>query len=258
MHLSDWELIWRQSVDLTTASLKSRYRKTLAGFVWVLLNPIIMFGVQATVFRKFLRLEITDYYLFLVSGLIPWVFMSQTIQMGTPALVTNAGLLRAFRMHPMVLVISSVLDNLLNFLFAIMLIIIPVVFFSDVGVTSTIIWAPLCLLPFLIGTFAITSFTALLNVFYRDTNFVLGFAFSVLFFVTPIFYPIEYVPEHYRWVIELNPFYHLISPFRATLYPNEPFAWAMLWVKGMAWALGLTMASVWFWRKKRNELFLAL
>lgn len=258
MHLSDWQLIWRQAVELTSASLKSRYRKTLAGFVWVLLNPVIMFGVQAMVFKKFLRLEINDYYLFLVSGLIPWVFMSQTIQMGTPALVSNAGLLRAFRLHPMVLVMSSVLDNLINFIFAIVLIIIPVILFSQTGAGLNLVWAPLCLLPFLIGTCALTSFTALLNVFYRDTNFVLTFFFSVLFFITPIFYPLSFVPTNLHWMIELNPFYHLINPFREALYATEAFAWVTLWLKGMGWSIALSLVSYWYWRKKRNELFLAL
>ncbi|MBY0515517.1 MAG: ABC transporter permease [Bacteriovoracaceae bacterium] len=258
MQLKEWQLIWYQSVDLTFATLKSRYRKTLAGFVWVLLNPIIMFGVQSTVFRTFLKLEIRDYYLFLVSGLIPWVFMSQTIQMGTPSILSSSSLLKAFKLHPLVLVTSSVLDNLFNFLFAIALIIIPVIQFSESGFNGNIFLAPLFLLPFVIGTFAMTCFFSLLNVFYRDTNFVLGFAFSILFFLTPIFYPASYVPENYRWMIELNPFYHLISPFRACLYPTENGNLAILFAKGMAWSLGLSAVTIYYWRKKRNELFIAL
>src|SRR5665647_1643549 len=96
-------LFWIQVKDLTVASLKSRYRKTWAGFVWVILNPLLMFGVQSLVFKRFLGLQIPDYYLFLLGGLLPWIFMSSTIQMGTPIFVTQAQLLRSFKINPMVL-----------------------------------------------------------------------------------------------------------------------------------------------------------
>ncbi len=258
MHISNLELWWRQSLELTLASIKSRYRKTLAGFLWVLLNPVITFGVQALVFRKFLRLEIHDYYLFLVGGLIPWIFMSQTVQMGTPLLAGNGTLLRSFRLQPLVLITSSVLDNFVNFVLSILIIVIPVSLTSQAGFTWHALWAPLCLLPMLIGVCALTAGMSLLNVFYRDTNFVLSFIFSVLFFLTPVFYPSSFVPAEFRWIVDFNPLYHFIAPFRAALHPLEGANWFHLWLVSMGWALGLSLLSFMYWRRKRNEIFIAL
>ena len=85
---------WVQVWELTVASLKSRYRKTFAGFLWVVLNPLMMFGVQSLVFKTFMKIQVPDYHLFLLGGLLPWIFFSSTIQMGTPIFVTQSHLLR--------------------------------------------------------------------------------------------------------------------------------------------------------------------
>ena len=250
--------MWRQTLDFTVASMKSRYRKTIAGFLWVLLNPVIMFGVQAVVFHKFLRLDIPDYHLFLVGGLIPWIFMVHTIQMGTSSLVANASLLRSFRVHALVLVGASVLDNFINFAMTLVLVVVPVVLFSDQGLSWTLLWTPVTLLPLVLITFSFTILMAVTNVFYRDTNFVLGFIFSIFFFITPIFYPPEFIPANLQWLIDFNFFFHAIAPFRSTVYSNDPFAWVPLWFTGMGWGLGLMLLTTYYWRKKRNEIFIAL
>lgn len=258
MQISNWELWWRQTLDLTIASMKSRYRKTFAGFLWVLLNPIIMFGVQALVFKKFLRLEMNDYYLFLAGGLIPWIFMTQTIQMGTGVLLANATLLRSFRLHPLILVASSVLDNFINFTLTLLIVVTPVILLSDSGSNWSLLWTPITLIPLLLTAASLATLMAIVNVFYRDANFVLGFVFSILFFLTPIFYPISYVPEQYHWMVELNPFLHALEPFRATLNPETSASWFPLWLKSMGWGLGIALVTLFYWRKKRNELFIAI
>jgi ABC-type polysaccharide/polyol phosphate export permease len=242
-------------VQLTYASLKSRYRKTFAGFFWVIINPLAMFGVQALVFSKILRIEVHDFLLFLVGGLLPWIFMVQTVQMATASLSAGASLLRAFRLEPLVLVGASVLDNFFNLVVSILVIAVPVMVIHDAPL-SRLVWAPLCLLPFLIGAFALSCYTAMLNVFFRDTSFVLTFAFSILFFLTPIFYPIQFVPEHLRWLIELNPFYHLINPFKILVYSREDWDWVLPLLRSAGWACALSFGSHLYWRRRRNELYL--
>lgn len=251
MKLASWDLLWRQTLELTRANLKSRYRKTLAGLLWVMINPIVMFSVQCLVFKRFLRMNMPDFYLFLISGLLPWIFMTQTIQMGASALTTNAHLLRAFRIHPGVLVAAAALDNFVNFFLAFLLIMVPVALQSDQGAMGLLL-APLVLLPFIIGTFALTMLAALLNVFFRDTSFVLGFIFSVLFFATPIFYPVAFVPPEYRFLIDFNPLYQLMRPFRDASYGRGD--WHLSLLTGLTWAAGLTAVAAFYWKRKRNEL----
>jgi ABC-type polysaccharide/polyol phosphate export permease len=258
MHISNWELWCRQSLELTTASMKSRYRKTLAGVLWVLLNPIILFGVQALVFRKFLRLEITNFYLFLVGGLIPWVFISQTTQMATPVIIGHSHLLRSFRLHPIVLITSSVLDNFFNFCLTLLVVVVPTMLAAEMPLKWELLFAPLALLPLLIMTFSLSALLSLMNVYFRDTNFVLGFLFSILFFLTPIFYPLEYVPDEYRWMVNVNPVHYAIAPFRSLIYETTPYAWVTPCLEGLAVALGCSLVAWLYWRRKKDGIYLAL
>ena len=257
MQRYQWRHLVRQILHLTWAALKSRYRKTFAGFIWVLLNPLIMFGAQSLAFKKFLRLDIPNFYVFLLSGLLPWIFMTQTIQMGTPALVLNGPMLKSFKFHPMVLVISVALDNFINFILSLLLIGIPALIFSDSSLMG-LIYAPICLLPFVIGSISITMLTSLMNVFFRDTNFVLGFLFPILFFVTPIFYPLEFIPDSYHWIVDFNPFYQFIRPLRLAMYSEVPFDWVRPWFISMGWALSFCLLSYYYWKKKINAVYIHL
>jgi lipopolysaccharide transport system permease protein len=255
MQLSPLELLLRQSISLTMANMKSRYRKTFAGFIWVLLNPLIMFGVQSLVFKNFLKLNMPDYYLYLVGGLLPWIFMTQSIQMSAGTLNQHNQLIRAIKIHPLALILSSFLDNLFNFFMISFIISTPVIMLSQTGFKWGLLLTPISLIPLIIGIFFLSSFLAMLNVFYRDTNFVLGFIFSVLFFITPIFYPLHFIPQNLQWIVGLNPLYHFIVPYRLTLYAEINIDWWVLWFKAMLLAIILGLITYNYWKKKLNAIY---
>lgn len=251
MELSDF---WIQIKDLTKASIKSRYRKTWAGFIWVIMNPILMFGVQGLVFRRFLRVEMPDYFLFLLGGLLPWLFFTSTVQMGTPVFVTQANLLRSFKINPWVVLGSQVLDSFINFSATFLLVLLPLYLWSDKSVL-TLLLLPVAMIPLLIGTLCITITMSILNVFYRDINFVLGFIFSLLFFLTPIFYPREFVPEEYQWMIACNPVIYFITPFRVLLYSNDVAAFIPVLIKSLAVCAVFTLLAWFVWKRKQNDFY---
>lgn len=251
MELSDY---WIQIKELTLASVKSRYRKTWTGFLWVILNPILMFGVQALVFKKFLKLEMPDYFLFLLGGLLPWIFLTSTIQMGTPVFVAQAQLLRSFKINPWVLLGAQVLDSFFNFLVTFLIILLPLYLFSDKSVL-TLLLLPVAMIPLLVGTLCVTITLSILNVFYRDINFVMGFVFSLMFFITPIFYPREFVPEEYQWMITCNPIIYFIVPFRVLLYSNDVVALFPVMVKSILVCIIFIGIAFYVWKKKQNEFY---
>jgi lipopolysaccharide transport system permease protein len=246
-------LFWVQVRDLAVASLKSRYRKTFAGMVWVILNPLLLFGVQALVFKKFLNLQVPNYYLFLLSGLLPWIFFSQTIQMVTPIFVTQAQLLRSFKINPLVIFSSQVVDNFVNFLISFLLLLLPF-YLSTSSDLVPLLLLPLAFIPLFLGTLGLGLVLATLNVFFRDTNFVMGFIFNLLFFLTPIFYPADFVPEHLRWIITFNPALYLLDPFRHLLYQGvEDFF--ISWIKGLGVGVGFVALSLRVWKRKINDFY---
>lgn len=248
---------WTQVQELTLASVKSRYRRTFAGFIWVLANPILQFGVQCLVFKEFLKLNIPNYYLFLLGGLLPWIFITSTLSMGTPVFVSNAHLLRSFKISPMVILCSQIMDNFINFLASVVLILTPIYLFSDQPILN-LLAIPLAIIPLLLTTGAVTVILSTLNVFYRDINFVIGFMMSLLFFLTPIFYPQNYVPEHLRWIINVNPFIYVIEPFRwLFISPSwaEFFSWLL---KGCGVSVGFIALAYYIWKRRQNDFYYRL
>ncbi|MFY7993344.1 MAG: ABC transporter permease [Bacteriovoracaceae bacterium] len=254
MTIQQW---WWQVSEMTLASLKSRYRKTITGMLWVIANPLLMFGVQSLVFKKFLRLDVPDYYLFLLGGLIPWIFITQTLQMSTPTFVNYTQLMKSFKIHPHVLIYSQILDNLINFLLTFFILLVPTYFIHGMNFTHLLL-LPLPLLSLVIAVTAMSSILSTLNVFFRDTNFVLGFLFSILFFLTPIFYPLEFMPREYHWIVTLNPVYHLISPVRDIVYGKfGADFWHHLGLSYLC-SLIVSVIAISYWKLKRNDLYARL
>src|SRR5258708_5886389 len=126
-------VIWRQIIILTAANLKSRYRKTIAGFLWVIINPLLMFWVQSQIFIKVMKISLTNYPLFLLSGLLPWLFMTQSLEMSATIFNQMGSALKAFPVHPFVFLAAQLIDNFINFIAAFLVLLIPIVLFSSLS-----------------------------------------------------------------------------------------------------------------------------
>ncbi|MBK9294009.1 MAG: ABC transporter permease [Oligoflexia bacterium] len=237
-----------QVIALTLANLKSRYRGTLTGFVWVILNPIILFGAQSFAFHFILKLSVQDYPLFLLSGLIPWIFLSQSLEMCTPLFTNSGRLMKSISINPLVYLIAQILDNLINFLAAFLVLLIPLSFSSSFQFKNLLL-LPLPLFFLFITTLSMSLILATLNVFYRDLKFIVSFVMTFSFYLTPIFYPETFVEPQYRWIIKYNIFTHLISPVRAAVMGQLEILNIF-----MISALSLLFSFL-IWRHKKNALY---
>ncbi len=241
----------------TAYSLRARYRGTLIGLVWVIINPLALYGIQSLVFKHFLKLDIKNYYLFLLSGLLPWIFISMCLQMCTPIFEDQRAIIKSFKMNPVVLLIAMIADNLVNFIIPFLLLISLLPFFDQEISLQGLLFLPLAVALLLLAIFPLCWLLATLQVFFRDTRYIVGFALSFLFFLTPIFYPKSYVPEKYQFLVDFNPIYHILHPFKASLYSFDglqslvdPTLMALL-VATIFWIIALVT-----WRHKRNEFYL--
>jgi ABC-type polysaccharide/polyol phosphate export permease len=245
---------WTQISDLTLASVKARYRRTFAGFIWVLLNPLLQFGVQSLVFKQFLKLQIPNYYLFLLGGLLPWIFITSTLQMGTPIFVTQSHLLKSFKISPMVIIASQILDNFINFMASVLLILTPVYLFSEQPLFN-ILALPIAIVPLVLTTAALTVTLAIQNVFYRDINFVIGFVLSIVFFLTPVFYPRAYVPDNLRWIVDWNFLVYIIEPFRILFLAPSWAEFLLAVARGLGVSFIMIFIACWTWRRRQVAFY---
>jgi len=243
-----------QVLILTISNMKSRYRKTIAGFFWVIANPILMFFVQSTVFKKILNIQITGYSVFLLGGLLPWIFIVSTLDMCATILLNNGEVLRSYNINPTVIVLSQVLDNLINFLAAFFILLIVFALLGNIRFAPLLLF-PLSLSVLAIFVFSISWIVSILQVFYRDIKFIIQFGTSILYFLTPIFYPQEMVPQNLQYIIELNPLYILISPIRSNVYNFTLDLYVAQIIKAML-VSGITLLIARkLWDIKKNEFY---
>lgn len=250
----DYRVFTRQTWALTKANLKSRYRKTFIGFLWVILNPLIFFGVQSYVFNQVLKIPVNEYLLFLMSGIIPWVFLSQSLEMGTGALVSSSAMIKSFSAHPLVYLGASALDNFVNFC-CVLLICIAIATVKGKIELWSVVLLPLPVLTLLIGVFSLTWILAAMHVFFRDVRFIVTFVLSLLFFITPIFYPRALVPENYRWLVDANLIYKLIEPFQRLLHDRDLTLFLNAELVAAATAVGLFLLAYLLWRTLARSLY---
>ncbi len=224
--------------NLVLRDLKARYKNSVLGIAWSWMNPLLMMVVYTVVFNILAgRSNLPHYPVFILCALLPWNFFAGAVSQATSSIVEAAPLIKKVYFPREVLPISAVLSNMVHFLIS-----LPVFFLLALVLGSPITgWAllfPVALLIQVMFTLGVGFITATLNVFYRDTRLILDVLLLAWFFLTPIFYPLTTVPEHYvfrglsinvrAWLLRLNPMASIISSYRDMLYWGTSTAWDFL------------------------------
>ncbi|MDH5581620.1 MAG: ABC transporter permease [Bdellovibrionales bacterium] len=242
---------------LTFSELKARYRQTFAGLIWVIVNPIAVFIAHAVVFKIILKIDVNNYFIFLLSGILPWIFITSTLSMGINVFVQRGDLLKSFKINPFILLWSKVLDNFINFIIAFTLLLIGLSFLGEVSL-SGIVFLPVSILILIVGTYSLLFVLSIAQVFYRDVIFVNQFILSLVYLLTPIFYPESFIPEDLRWVLIVNPFYSFIRPFQICFWEFNLTLFINSLTQPMIFILGFNCFGYFQWRKKANEFYLRI
>lgn len=249
---------WIQIKTFTLASIKSRYRNTAAGLLWVVLSPLLMFGAQSFAFKYVLKIDFANYPLFLLTGLMPWIFLMQSTNMGTGLILSQSRLLKSFPIHPLACLMAMIADNMINFLLTFFIILIPLVWLSpDVNGTN-FLWMPVPLVSLFIATVGLVWLLSVSQVFFYDTRYIVEFVTSIAFFVTPIFYPRQFVGPQFQWLIDLNPLNFIFAPLQALSRQELPENFfALIW-QSYAVSISIFALASFFWWRKRNMLYFRL
>ena len=243
--------------SITIANLKVRYRKTWIGFLWVLINPVILLTVQSFVFIHLLNIPRSNYIYFLISGFLPWILFSQTLEMGTNILKAQSQMLKAFSIPPLILVGALILENLINFIASVILIYLPLCAYFGYSPFIIATWI-VSLFPLVLALTALTYLAATWNIFLRDLKYLVSFLLSISYFLTPIFYPISAIPEKFRPIVQYNPIAMLLRPFQDASLGFVLSEWILHLLFASGIALILLVLSRFSWTRQRNDFFLHL
>lgn len=208
--------------ELVVRDLKLLYKRSVLGIAWTLISPLLQLLVFAFVFRSVLSVNIPNYASFAFSGLLIWTWTQTTLFQSTGLITSNRPLIRQPGFPIAVLPIITVTTGLIHFLLA-MPVLLLFLAIDGVQLTANILLFPLLLILQFVLTVSFAYPLAALNVTFRDTQHTLGVLLQLMFYMLPIFYNLETVPEQLRSIYLLNPMVILLESYRAILiYGHSP------------------------------------
>lgn len=208
--------------NLVARDIKVRYKRSFLGFVWVMLNPLLMMLVMNIIFSELFKVSTKNYTAYLLSGIILWNFFSQSTSTAVISMVQNSNLIKKIYMPKAIFPLAIVLSATINFAFS--LVPLSIIFFiTGTEVSSHIIYL-LPLIFILVGLFSygIALVLSTLTVFFHDTIYIYDVLLLAWMYATPIFYPDHIIPRNFAVILQLNPLYHFVTIFRGALYMDVP------------------------------------
>lgn len=212
---------------LTIVDLKNRYQNTMLGFLWSLLSPLLMALVLFFVFRYLYKQE-ANFAGYLLSGLMAWRFFAVSTTSSVYAVVGKPSLVTKVYIPRQILVLSNMLSNLVSSLLE-FIIIIPILYIAAGGLPLTVFFFPLIFIIYFWFVYGIALFLAALYVFFRDINQIWEVLTTMLFFLSPIFYPLTSITEQMQRFYLLNPITQFIIMYRDVMvYGHLPSAYTLI------------------------------
>ncbi len=206
---------------LVHKELRVKYRNSFFGFFWTLLEPLGMMAIYTVVFSIIIRFKVDNYPLFILSGLIPWMFLSNSIQKGAKSLTVNASLIKKIYFPRQIFPLSTVLTNFIHFLPALALVLILALITEGGEIPFLRLLAlPLIILLQALLVLSITIVLSVMNVYYKDVEIILTVVLRGWMYLSPIIYPLSFVPEQFiDWYL-LNPMAVILSLYRWVFFSD--------------------------------------
>ena len=200
-------------VALIGRDLRSRYKGSVLGVAWSLLNPIALVAVYTVAFQFVIRIRIPHYPLFLIVGLLPWLFFASALSAAVGSIVDQGALVKKVAFPREVLPIAAVGSQLTHFGLAYFLV-VPLVAAAQVGLGAAILLLPALLLLLALFTCGLALALATAQVYLRDSRHLLEVLLQIWFWATPVVYSLSLVPDRLRPVYLLNPLASFVASFR--------------------------------------------
>ncbi len=203
--------------QLISQQLILRYRRTALGYLWTLINPLVMMTIMAVVFATLFKADLKTFTVFLFAGMIPWNFFSSVVTQSGTSFINNESLIKKIYLpkmiFPLSIAFSLMIDSALSFLalFAIILAI-------GGSLSWAVLFIPVAYLMLFFFALGIGLIMSVATVFFRDLQHVILIVMQALFFLTPILYKPESLVGKVAWLVELNPVVPFIELFRAPLF----------------------------------------
>jgi homopolymeric O-antigen transport system permease protein len=240
---------------LTWRDVKVRYKQTVLGVLWVILQPLVTMLIFTLFFGRLAGLsEKTGgipYPIFAFAGLLPWMFFSNAVITSSNSLVGSVHLITKIYFPRMIIPMAAVAAGLVDFALGFIILAILMAYYR-VGITWSSVLLPLLVMLLTLLALGVGMFLSALHVKYRDIRHALPFLVQLWMFASPVIYPTTLVPRQWRWVLALNPLTGIIEGFRAALLGGKAIEWNLLAISAAVTIILLIYSALAFKRMEKS------
>ena len=245
------ELLWQ----MIGREVKARYKQSILGYFWVILNPLAQMLVMSFAFSIIMRIPTNSagnipYSIFLFVALLPWNLFANSLSSAAGSLIN--GLITKIYFPRTIMVISTIMAKIVDFLFASIILIIYMVIYH-IPININILWIFPIFFIQQIFTIGLSLFFAAANLLYRDIQYLLSMILLLWMYVTPVIFPADLVPERYRFIFQLNPMAVIINAYRQVILAGGPPKYSSLIIAAVLSLTVLILGLKYF--KSREKIF---
>lgn len=241
--------------QLVLKDIKLKYRRSYLGYIWSILNPLMMMTVLVIVFSNLFRFDIPNFSVYLLTGQLIFGFISEATSVSVNAIIHNAPLLKKTYVPKYIFVLSKVTSSLVNMLFS-MIALVIVIIFTGVVVTWNVFWVPVIFLEIYIFSLGLSFLLASTAVFFRDIQYLWSVFISIWMYLSPVIYPVSIIPPQYRWWYDnINPIFSYIQQFRTIILDGQSLP-LELFCQGFVIATTSLVIGILVFNRKQNEFIL--
>ncbi len=220
--------------SLVRRELRGRYQKSVLGMLWTFLNPFFQIVIYTLVFTFIFPSNIENYYIYLMTGIIPWNFFTEALGQGAGSIVSNADMTKKIYFPREVLTIASVTAKFINMLLAFVVIMLFLIF-SRVGISWHLLLLPAVMIAEYLIALGFTLFFSAITVYLRDMEYIVGVLLMAWIWATPIMYALDAIPKPLAKLVLLNPMTLVIESYHNLLYYHRlstPLTWGGMFAVG--------------------------
>lgn len=240
---------------LVTRNIKLKYRRSVLGYVWSVLNPLMTMIVMSIVFSTMFSRNIENFPVYLFCGQLLFNFMNTSTRQAISSINANASLLKKTYVPRYIFTLSKITSGLIDLVFSLGALMI-VILVTRAKLTWYALLFPVVILQLYLFCVGLGLFLAQANVFFRDVEYIYNAVVTAWMYLTPIFYPLEMLPEGVMWVVKhLNPMYFYVGQFRDLVYLGR-LPGPVIHTAGWVAAIGMLIIGIWSFRRSEDRFIL--
>jgi ABC-2 type transport system permease protein len=240
--------------ELVSRDLKVKYKRSILGYAWSLLSPLLMMLVMTAVFSHIFRFNIPNFPVYFLCGNVVFTFFSESTSMAMTSILQGAGLIKKVYIPKFIFPLSKIISSFVNLMYSLIAVVI-IILITKTPVSWTVLLLPIPLIYLFLISLGMGLFVTVLATYFRDMLYLYGIFTMALMYLTPIFYPVEMLPPQILMVVKFNPLYHVVDYFRQVILWGTVPSFRDNFVCIMFCVLFMAIGLIAF-KKKQDKFFL--